>query len=54
MINSADDANCSWVIEPHPVTFFAPDRPVDGTTVFAVDDADEQGEPGRGQVLLPP
>ena len=54
MINSSDDANCSWANEAHRVTFFAPDRPVDGTTVYAVEDGIEPAEAIGGEGLLQP
>jgi hypothetical protein len=54
VINSPDNANCSWANEAHCVTFFAPDRPVDGTTVYAVEDGNEPAERIGGESLLQP
>jgi hypothetical protein len=50
--NLSDDTFHARAIEPHHVTFFAPDRPVDGTTVFAVEEPAEPTEAARSEGLL--
>ncbi len=45
MINSNDDSQAPGASESHHVTFFAPDRPVDGSTVYTVDRMNDEVDP---------
>jgi hypothetical protein len=53
VLDSTDDTNPPRAGEPHHVTFFAPDRPVDGTTVYVVDSVNEGAEQAGDDGRLP-
>lgn len=52
-MSSIDDVEPVQAAEPHHVTFFTPNRPVDGATVYVVAFWNEPVEPVDHDVLLP-